>query len=131
MKTNYINHILEGLSIPCVAFPSIDGVGISTVYMSRVQQVLSEQPEKQFKARKGVGNIHVSLDENVTNVCQECGSPQFWAKVTELYTAYIDTKPNKAKTTYMAERITVVHCQFCGTKKDVKVHRYPEAKICS
>jgi hypothetical protein len=130
MKTNYVNDILDRLSIPAVVFSSLDGVCISTVYMSRVQKVLAEeQIHNQFKARKGVGNIHVSLNENSTTVCQECGSPEFTITVRTESEGIIGSNC-KVHCGSIFERATVVRCKHCKEIRDTPVHKHPEVGRC-
>lgn len=128
MKAVYIQNILNDF-LPGwgTANTTTNGINISTQFAEAVQKFISEQPAGQFTAVRGCGDVNVRQNREVTTVCTECGSPEFYSRVIEDLLSYIDPCHKRAKPTKLVERKTYVICVHCGTPRPkTVVHRYPE-----
>ena len=126
MKTDYIRHLVDEIAPgQGVVYPVIHGINVSTVYITQVQKHLAEQPEGQFTVTRGNGDLNVRLCTENKQVCQECGSPMFWTRVTEDFESFYHDD-NKLHTKLLIERKVQNRCRYCGTLHLGRVHRYPE-----
>lgn len=127
MKSNYIQHLLNDYMQGWgVAYPTMAGITIDTVYTEKIQKFISEQPEGQFTTVHEHCSIVVRLCKEIITVCHECGSPEFWTRVIEDFESIHWDSDGRVHVNKLVERKVQNRCRHCGELHIARVYKYPE-----